>query len=58
MIWANWGDFWAMGGHGFFVWMSYGVWVAAIVVELVMLRLRRSRALGLVEEERDLETQD
>ena len=58
MIWASWADFWAMGGHAFFVWMSYGVFAAAIVVELVLLRLRRSRALALVEEERDLETQD
>ena len=58
MIWASWGDFWAMGGHAFFVWMSYGVWAAAIGVELVLLRLRRARALALVEEERDLETQD
>lgn len=58
MIWASWRDFWAMGGHAFFVWMSYGAWVGAIVVELVLLRLRRARALALVEEERDLETQD
>jgi heme exporter protein D len=58
MIWASWSDFWAMGGHAFFVWMSYGVFTAAIVVEIVLLRLRRSRALALVEEERDLETQD
>ncbi len=58
MIWATWSDFWAMGGHAFFVWMSYGAWVAAMVVELVLLRLRRARALSLVEEERELETQD
>jgi heme exporter protein D len=58
MIWASWNDFWAMGGHGFFVWMSYGVWLAALVAELVFLRLRRARALSLVEEERALETQD
>lgn len=58
MTWASWADFWAMGGHAFFVWMSYGVFIAAIAVELVLLRLRRSRALALVEEERDLETQD
>ena len=58
MIWTTWGDFWAMGGHGFFVWMSYGVTVAAMAVELVLLRLRRNRALSLVDEERELETQD
>ena len=58
MIWASWSDFWAMSGHGFFVWVSYGVWAGAIAIELIVLRLRRARALALVEEERELEAQD
>ena len=58
MQWSSWSDFWAMGGHGFFVWMSYGATVAAIIVEAVALRAGRARALRGVEEERDLETQD
>jgi heme exporter protein D len=56
--WSNWSDFWAMGGHAFFVWMSYGALVAAIVVELVLLRVRRQRALEAIEEERDLEAEN
>ncbi|HUP29000.1 MAG TPA: heme exporter protein CcmD [Usitatibacter sp.] len=44
--------------HGFFIWMSYGATAVAIVVELLMLRARRARALRSIEEERELETQD
>lgn len=58
MNWSSWSEFWAMGGHGFFVWMSYGAMAVAVVAELLALRLRRARALRKVEEERDLEAQD
>ena len=44
--------------HAWFVAMSYGATAVAIVVELAILRLRRARARKLIEEERDLETQD
>jgi len=56
--WSSWSAFWAMGGHAFFVWMSFGALLAAIVVELVSLRLRRKRALAAIEEERDLEAEN
>ena len=56
--WSSWSAFWAMGGHAFFVWMSFGALLAAIVVEMVSLRLRRKRALAAIEEERDLEAED
>ena len=56
MYWSSWSEFWAMGGHAFFVWMSYGALLVAIVVEIVLLRIRRNRALTAIEEERDLET--
>lgn len=45
----NLGDFFAMGGYGFFVWGSYAVTAMLIVVEIVALRLRykaAKRALG------------
>jgi heme exporter protein CcmD len=38
--WKSAADFWAMGGQGFFVWMSYGALLAAIVVEVVLLAAR------------------
>ncbi|MGE0358186.1 MAG: heme exporter protein CcmD [Burkholderiales bacterium] len=56
--WSSWSDFWAMGGHAYFVWMSYGALLVAIVVELVLLRVRRQRALAAIEEERDLEAEN
>ena len=37
-------DFVAMGGYGYFVWMSYGACVIAIVAEALALRARRRRA--------------
>jgi heme exporter protein CcmD len=44
--------------HGFFIWMSYGAAAIAIAAEIALLRMRRSRALARIEEERDLEAQD
>ena len=44
--------------HEYFIWMSYGAAALGVVAEIVLLRMRRSRALARVEEERDLEAQD
>jgi heme exporter protein D len=49
MSWGGWGHFWAMGGYAPFVWGAYGVTLAALVVEVWLLRRRRSRALARVE---------
>ena len=46
MNWANVGDFLAMGGAGFFVWMSYGACAIVVIVELWALRVRRARTLA------------
>lgn len=56
--WKSAADFWAMGGAGYFVWMSFGALLAAIVIELAGLSLRRRRALAAVEEERELEAEN
>ncbi len=58
MNWSGWQEFWAMGGHGFFVWMSYGAALAAVVAEIVVLRRARAQALKQIEAERELETTD
>jgi heme exporter protein D len=42
--WSSASDFFAMGGYGLYVWGSYGVTIALVVMELVSLVLRR-RAL-------------
>ena len=47
-----------MNDHSFYLAMSYGATVLALLVEIVALRLRRAKALRGVDEERDLETQD
>jgi len=44
--------------HEFYLWMSYGMFAIAVVVELAILAARRGKALRMVEEERDLEAQD
>ncbi len=43
MHWASVGDFWAMGGYGFYVWLSFGLTALCVVWELVQLRHRRQR---------------
>ena len=47
-----------MTDHSFYLAMSYGAAAAALVVEIIALRLRRTRALRGIEEERELESQD
>jgi heme exporter protein D len=51
MMWESWNAFWSMGGRGFFVWGSYGVFAAAIIVELIALRVARKRALEFAREQ-------
>jgi heme exporter protein D len=48
MNWESAGQFWAMGGYGFFVWSSYAVTAALVAAELVAVsrRMRRARALA------------
>lgn len=38
-------EFFAMGGYGWYVWMSYGACAIAIAAEALALRSRRRRAL-------------
>ena len=39
-----------MGGYGFYVWSSYGMLLAALAIELVLLRRRRRAAWERVDE--------
>jgi heme exporter protein D len=36
-MWASWGEFWAMGGYGLYVWGSYGAAIIAISIEIILL---------------------
>ncbi|NOY63213.1 MAG: heme exporter protein CcmD [Gammaproteobacteria bacterium] len=38
-------DFFAMGGHAFYVWGSFGVSALFIIVEIVMVKQRRRTIL-------------
>jgi len=46
MNWANWSDFFAMGGYALYVWGSYAVTAGLIAVEVIMLAMRRRNAVG------------
>lgn len=38
-------EFLAMGGHGLYVWMSYGIFVVVILWNLFTLRVNRKQSL-------------
>jgi heme exporter protein D len=44
MNWSSVGEFFAMGGYGFYVWGSYIVAAVLIALELIMLTMRRRAA--------------
>ena len=44
MTWNSAADFFAMGGYGLYVWGSFGVCVAALALEPLLLR-RRHQAI-------------
>ena len=44
MQWASFDAFLQMGGHGRFVWGSYGVTLVRMVAEIIIVRRRLRRA--------------
>ncbi|MDP2834710.1 MAG: heme exporter protein CcmD [Pseudomonadota bacterium] len=38
MEWASWSEFWSMGGRGFYVWGSFGVTAACVLIEVILLK--------------------
>ncbi|MBI3148931.1 MAG: heme exporter protein CcmD [Betaproteobacteria bacterium] len=47
-------DFFALGGHGLYVWGSYLVTALVMVVEIVLLRHRRRQAVEILQQEAEL----
>jgi len=45
MAWTNWGDFWAMGGYGLYVWAAYLLALVIVVSEIAVLILSRRSIL-------------
>ncbi|MFO1284531.1 MAG: heme exporter protein CcmD [Burkholderiales bacterium] len=39
-------EFFAMGGYGWYVWMSYGACALVVVAEAASVRARRRRAIA------------
>ena len=46
MSFSSFSEFLAMGGHGLYVWLSYGLGVAVILMNLVLPWLQRNRLLA------------
>ena len=42
-FWRDWHDFLAMGGQGRFVWASYGLTLAVLLLELALQQAQRRR---------------
>ncbi|WP_269630173.1 heme exporter protein CcmD [Pelomonas sp. BJYL3] len=45
-FWRDWQDFLAMGGQGRFVWTSFGLTLAVLLLELALQRAQRRRWPG------------
>ena len=46
MNWGSASEFFAMGGHAFYVWGSFGACAALMVIEPILARTRRSQAIN------------
>ncbi len=57
MDWASWDDFWAMGGYGLYVWGSYGAFLIAILIEIILLRRGQKETLKRLKRLKTWETQ-
>jgi heme exporter protein D len=51
----SWGEFFAMGGHGFYVWLSYGLSLAVVLGNVLVTRNSRRQYLR---EQLDRETRN
>ena len=47
MKWGSLSEFLAMGGYGFYVWLSFGMTALCMVWEVVMVRRRQTMALQI-----------
>lgn len=45
MNWDSWSAFWAMGGHGLYVWGAYLVALFVVATEIIVLALTRHSIL-------------
>ena len=57
MNWNSAADFFAMGGHGYFVWASYGAAVLLMLTESWLARVRQRQALIAAAQQFDAEAE-
>jgi heme exporter protein D len=57
MHWSSLSEFWAMGGYGLYVWGSYAVTLALLILEVMLLRKGRTQTLKLLKRMRNWEEQ-
>ena len=50
MKFDSWSEFWAMGGYGFYVWLSFGLTIFALVALLVSTITTRKSLLRAVKQ--------
>ncbi len=53
MQWQSVSDFFAMGGYGLYVWGSFGVCAAAMIIEPLLVLHRRQRAILQIQQSLD-----
>lgn len=51
MNWGSASEFFAMGGYGFYVWGSFGVTAAALLIEALLARQRLAETRRLLRRE-------
>ena len=44
--WQSWSQFWNMDGYGLYIWGSYGVTLACMLIEPLLAARRRRQALA------------
>ncbi|MEI7426786.1 MAG: heme exporter protein CcmD [Betaproteobacteria bacterium] len=47
MIWNSFSDFISMHGYGPYVWGSFGLTLALLVIEVIQLRLQRKKLIAM-----------
>ena len=47
----NWATFFSMDSRAFYIWGSFGAFAIAVVLEIMLVRLRIKRAQAEIEEE-------
>ncbi|NWG39821.1 MAG: heme exporter protein CcmD [Hydrogenophilaceae bacterium] len=57
MKWAGFSQFWAMGGYGLYVWGSFFVTFAVIILEVYLLKKGRVQTLKLLKRMRNFENE-